>query len=356
MTDYTTHGVRYLGSKAKIIPLILEVIEGLGVEDKTVIDVFAGTTRVAQALKKAGYKVTTSDLAWASEAYSKAFVCNDGNMDHLRPIIDQMNKLQPVAGWLTENYCDVLSKDGNENIVRVWKPKNGKKADAARDYIDTLDISDVDKNYLIACVIFALDKVDNTVGLQQAYLKEWKSTRSDDDMVFKMLPSVPGPAGQHMTGDALLLEYPEASIAYIDPPYTAADYSTYYHIWDSITKWDKPEVGLKTNRRIDRVKSSEKRDMDMASPWYSSKGALKATKELVDRLPVKYCVFSYSDEGLISYDEMIGLCEQYKSYKVHSKIHDRHVMSRIGAGGKKAEKANKKKNVEFVIVIEKETK
>ena len=48
--------------------------------------------------------------------------------------------------------------------------------------------------------------------------------------------------------------------------------------------------------------------------------------------------------------------KQYKSYKVHSKIHDRHVMSRIGAGGDKAEKAKKKKNVEFVIVIENELK
>jgi len=356
MTDYTTYGVRYLGSKNKIMPLICEVIEGLEVKDKTLIDVFAGTTRVAQSFKKLGYKVTTSDMAWATEAYSKAFICNNGDMSHLKEHIDNMNKLEPKAGWLTENYCDVLSKDGNDNVVRVWKPKNGKRADAARDYVESLEVSDVDKHYLIACIIFALDKVDNTVGLQQAYLKEWKSTRSSEDMKFKMLASVPGPTGEHLTGDALLLEYPEASVAYIDPPYTAADYSTYYHIWDSITKWDKPEVGLKTNRRADRVKSSDKRDMNMASPWYSSKGALDATKKLVDRLPVQYCVFSYSDEGLISYDEMISLCEQYKSYKVHSKIHDRHVMSRIGAGGDKAEKAKKKKNVEFVIVIEKELK
>ena len=91
----------------------------------------------------------------------------------------------------------------------------------------------------------------------------------------------------------------------------------------------------------------------MKSPWYSKRTALKATKELIDRLPVRYCVFSYSDEGLIKYDEMETLCKEYSDYKFHQQEHDRHVMSRIGAGGDKAENAKKKKNVEYVIVIDK---
>jgi len=392
----TTYGVRYLGSKSKILPLIMQVIDDLDKEDMKVIDVFTGTTRVAQALKMRGYDVTTSDLSWASVVYSEAFICNNGNVSHLQQYIDQLNLVPAKADWLTNNYCDVdiqvdkriydmitvpkkdkktkkpVKNEKGEIImvtkkaktyklvkedvnIKVWHPKNGAKADAIRDEIEFMEIEPWEKSYLIACLIFALDKLDNTVGLQQAYLKGWKSDRYKKDLVLTAIPSIEGMKGQHLCGDALKLAYPQASVAYLDPPYTAADYSTYYHIWDSIARWDKPQVSLKTNRRIDRVKqkTNEHWDKSMKSPWYSKKTALEATKQLIDRLPVRYCVFSYSDEGLIKYDDMKNLCSQYEDYKFHEQSHDRHVMSRIGAGGAEADNADKKKNVEYVIVIDK---
>ena len=87
----TTYGIRYLGSKSKILPLIIEVINGLDKDDMRVIDVFTGTTRVAQALKQEGYDVITSDLSWASEVYSEAFICNEGEVSYL-----QVSVLQKV--------------------------------------------------------------------------------------------------------------------------------------------------------------------------------------------------------------------------------------------------------------------
>jgi adenine-specific DNA-methyltransferase len=99
MTTIETKGIRYLGSKSKIIPLIAEVIESLDLKDKTLIDVFTGTTRVAQAFKSLGYRVTTSDLSWASEAYSHAMICNSGDMSHLQQYIDELNALDPSPGW-----------------------------------------------------------------------------------------------------------------------------------------------------------------------------------------------------------------------------------------------------------------
>jgi adenine-specific DNA-methyltransferase len=348
-----TYGIRYLGSKSKILPLIIEVVDKLPKRDKKVLDVFTGTTRVAQAFKMHGYEVTTSDLSWASEAYSNTFICNNGSVEHLQKYIDELNEVAPKADWLTNHYCDVAAQADASVNIKVWKRKNGMKADAIREHIETLNIKEWEKMYLISCLIFALDKLDNTVGLQQAYLKGWKSDRVDNDLKLSLLPGIKGTVGKHIVGDALKIDHEEAAIAYLDPPYTAADYSTYYHIWDSITKWDKPQVSLKTNRRIDRVKSSDKADKSMQSPWYSKKKALKATEELINRLPVQYCIFSYSDEGLISYEEMEALCKKYKSYKFHQQAHNRHVMSKIGAGGEEAENANKKKNIEYVIVIEK---
>lgn len=346
-----TKGIRYLGSKNKIIPLILDVTNSLSLSEQTVIDIFTGTTRVAQAYKQNGWDVTTSDLSWASESYSYNFICNEGEHHTLQKYCDHLNSLDGIEGWLTNNYCDARGdKDG---IVRVWKRHNGMKADAIRDEIENMQLEKWEKMALITSLIFSLDKVDNTVGLQQAYLKDWKSKRVDKLIEMKPILGPSGSIGKHIVGNCLQIAYDSAEVAYLDPPYTPADYSTYYHIWDSITRWDKPNVSLKTNRRIDRVKSGDKYDMKMRSPWYSKKSALKATKQLVDRLPVKYCIFSYSDEGLIPYDDMKEMCSSYKSHQFHERKHDRHIMSRIGAGGGDAENADKKKNIEYVITIQK---
>ncbi|MEZ5347356.1 MAG: DNA adenine methylase [Pyrinomonadaceae bacterium] len=56
-----TEGIKYAGSKRKIIPVLLDLIKPLNV--KTVLDGFSGTTRVSQALKKAGYITYSNDVA-----------------------------------------------------------------------------------------------------------------------------------------------------------------------------------------------------------------------------------------------------------------------------------------------------
>ena len=343
-----TQGVRYLGSKRTIIPLILNEIDKLPLENKTAIDVFTGTTRVAQALRKQGFTVTTSDLNWASEVYSQAFICNPIPNYHMGPYVAAMSAMPPKPGWITENYCEAVGKE--ENVVNVWHPKNGAKADAIRESIENLNLAPWEKATLIASLIFGLDAVDNTVGLQQAYLKK-PCNRYDKDLVLKLPESIAGPVGKHITGDCLLIDYEPAEVAYLDPPYTPADYSTYYHIWDSIAKWDKPEVGLKTNRRADRIKSADTHDKAMVSPWYKKKAALNATERLMDRLPVKYIVLSYSDEGLIKLDELKEVLEKYNSYDIVSLDYKRHVMSKIGAGAK--EGSYKEKNREYIITIKK---
>ena len=346
-----TVGVKYLGSKRKLLPSIIKATSELSVSNKTIIDVFTGTTRVAQAYKMLGYKVTTSDLAWASQVYSEAIICNDGNVEHLLPIVEELNHLTPVSDWITENYCDVSPKVDENFNIKVWSKENGAKADAARNYIETLSLEPWEKSYLVCVVIFGLDKVDNTVGIQQAYLKNW-CVRSKKSITFKPILPIKGIVGSHTTGDALSIEYDKSEIAYIDPPYSSAKYYSHYHIWDSIARWDKPEVSLKTNRRIDRKATSDTFDKSMTSPWYSKNTALQATASLIDRLPVRYCVLSYSNEGLISYDDIIKVCGKF-SYNELKVQHAKNIMHKIGSGHDKVCPDTSSKLTEYIFIIDK---
>jgi len=341
-----TNGVKYIGSKNKLIKYILPFTKKYLPDAKSVIDVFTGTTRVAQAYKKIGLKVTTSDLAWASEAYSKTFIANE-QIPLMDKYIERYNNLSPIKGWLTEYYS---GNDKNKSMV--FQEKNTMRADAIRDQIekDKRLLSVSAYFALITSLIFALDKVDNTVGVQQAYLKDW-CIRSHKDMILTVPEYIDGIKGEHITGDALKIEYPQADIAYLDPPYSAHSYSTYYHIWDSITRWDKPEVTLKTNRRLDRAK--ENFDEEMRSEWNSKKTALEAFRKLLLRLPVENIILSYSDESLVDKEVLLELIESIdKNFIIEEIDYKRNIMSTIG-NAVLYNKDFKTKNKELLILLKK---
>lgn len=337
-----TYGVQYLGSKAKIVDYIASIAEKE--KSKTVIDVFTGTTRVAQTFKKRGMKVITSDLAEASSVYASAFI-NSSDNTHLKGYIDEMNNLKGYKGWITENYSGGDDYDSPKGDGRYVYPTNAMKADAARDYIETLSLSKEDKNILVCSIIFALNQVNNSVGQQQAYLKEW-CDRSKNDIQFELPPSIKGPKGYHYEGDCFKIQYPDADLAYLDPPYThTVAYHTYYHIWDSIALWDKPETRGKANRRVDRVKRGEGwREQYNESftdiPWYDIKNqdnitqnkAYQAFETMVsDKLShIDKILISYSNESIVSKEDMIKLLSKYGECYLFEVDHKRMVMGAIG--------------------------
>lgn len=353
-----TYGVKYIGSKASLVPYILKCIEDNIPKDeiRSVIDVFTGTTRVAQAFKAQGWKVQTSDLSWASSSYSGTWIGNAGSNKHLETKIKELNTLSGHRGWLTKNYCD--TSGASDGIVRVWQPKNGRRADSIREQIElwhlSSRISQWEKDTLITSLILALDKVDNTVGVQQAYLKDW-CTRSHNDLKLELPPEIPGVQGSHLSGDCLKIAYESADLAYLDPPYSSHSYATYYHIWDSIARWDKPEVGLNTNRRVDRISGHDSYDASMSSDWNSKKAALSAFEKLIARLPVKWVLISYNNESLISVDKLQEIFKKYKRVIVTEIDYKRNIMCQIGnaAKDKPDDTEFRKKNIEYLFLIQK---
>lgn len=348
-----TSGVKYIGSKFNLLEPILDIVKDyveLSPNKRpSMIDAFTGTTRVAQAFRQEGWDTQTSDLSWASECYAHTFLQTNTNC-YLEPAIEKLNKIQPKTGWLTKNYCDARTPEGN--IVRVWQPHNGRKADSIRDAIEanSKNLTKQEKSTLITSLIFGLDKVDNTVGIQQAYLKTW--CKRSFNKLSLILPNVvtmrKPPKSKHYVGDCLKIKYDPADLAYIDPPYSNHTYFSYYHIWDSIVRWDKPEVGLKTNRRIDRVTSSEEYDGTMVSPWNSKTTALEAFNDLFEKLPAKYLLISYSNESLVPINDLINLCKKHGKIVVREIDYKRNIMSQIGNG-----LIGEKRNKEFLILIKK---
>lgn len=353
-----TCGVKYIGSKLSLLEHITGSVEGrLGPVAGRMIDVCSGTTRVAQAFRSRGWAVQTSDLSWATEAYAHAFLIRTAESgSRVGGLLAELRGVPESVGWITTNYCDVSGVEGG--TVRMWRPENGRKADGIRDKIADWELSGYINRHeamiLVACLIFALDKVDNSVGVQQAYLKNW-ATRTSDALTLADLPFPGGAVAKHYVGNCLEIAYEEADFAYIDPPYSAHSYSTYYHIWDSITRWDKPAVSLKTNRRIDRVSGADEFDEAMVSSWNSKRTALQSFMAICESLPVRNVLISYNNESILP---IKILCDSLKerfgpdSVSIEEIHYKRNIMSQIGnAVLYKSE--FKTENTEYLIWIKK---
>jgi adenine-specific DNA-methyltransferase len=357
-----TIGVKYIGSKHALLSDILQFIEERHPEKGRLIDVFAGTTRVGQAFRTKGWTVQSSDLSWAAESYAHAFLLRTSESGNRIPtLIEELRATEPKAGWLTAAYCETTAAIDPSVRIQMWTRANGKRADAMRDAIaiweSTGKISHHEAMILIACLIIALDKVDSSVGVQQAYLKSW-ATRALSPLELRDLPFPVGPVGAHYVGDCRAIPYTEADVAYVDPPYSAHSYATYYHIWDSVTRWDKPAVGLKTNRRADRVSGSATYDESMSSPWNSKRTALAAFIELVTRLPVKAVVISYNDESLVPLADLEkALRDRWPATVVQRIAYRRNIMCQIGNAAKSSATSTKSdaktENTEVLIWVPK---
>ena len=169
MSDSTvvphTEGIKYTGSKLRLLPYILGEVSGLGVKD--VLDAFSGTTRVSQAFSQAGYDVTANDISEWSEVLGNCYLKSNGPDSYYLEIIDMLNALDGYDGWFTENYGSD-SPDGK----RPFRIHNTRKLDAIRDKIDSLGLEWVDKCVILTSLILALDAVDNTMEIGRTSCRE----------------------------------------------------------------------------------------------------------------------------------------------------------------------------------------
>ena len=99
--------IKYLGSKRLLVPVLGEIAEAVGA--RTAVDLFTGTTRVAQEFKRRGIEVTATDSASYSEVLSDCYIATDADeVDRaaLGAELDRLNALPGEPGYVTETFCE----------------------------------------------------------------------------------------------------------------------------------------------------------------------------------------------------------------------------------------------------------
>ncbi|MDO5722587.1 MAG: DNA adenine methylase [Actinomycetaceae bacterium] len=332
---------KYLGSKRVLVPVLEKLAKGS--EAKTAVDLFTGTTRVAQAFKKQGIHTTAADIASYSHVLAQTYIATDAKQidgDELQQVIERLNALPGYDGYITRTYC--------EN-ARFFQPHNGRRIDAIRDTIEADYAHSPLRPLLLTSLLEAADRVDSTTGVQMAYLKKW-APRSYRNMELRVPELIPGP-GKAIHADAtkLVRELPATDLLYLDPPYNQHRYYTNYHIWETLVRWDAPQTYGVAQKRLDAREEHTK-------SIFNSKPRMKAAFfQLLQDANAQIVVVSYNNEAWITAEEMTR--ELYENGHEDVRLlefdHARYVGARIGIynpEGKKTGKISHTRNKEWIFV------
>jgi adenine-specific DNA-methyltransferase len=271
--------IKYIGSKRMLVPLIEEVVGRLPV--RSACDLFAGTTRVGQALRRAGLEVVSNDLATYSEALGHAYIAaTAADREAVRELLAELDGLPGRSGYFTRTFCE---------DARYLQPRNGARVDAIREAVAALALDPVARGLVLTALLEAADRVDSTTGLQMAYLKAW-APRSFRDLRLRLPHAVDGPLGTVVRHDANALAATlDVDLLYIDPPYNQHSYFSNYHVWETLVRWDRPEAYGVARKRIDCRTTK--------SPYNSRRHAAAALNDLLARVRAPWMLVSFNDEG-----------------------------------------------------------
>lgn len=273
---YKIENRRYTGSKAKLVSWIMSLIRK-ECKGKIFADIFTGTGVVAAAATKIFDEIIINDFLYSNNVIYKAFF-GPGKYDEkkLSKIIGKYNNVNPKR--LGENYFSKSfgGKYFDKNVAKII------------GYIR----NDIEKNrneltnreyfILLTTLIYSIDKIANTVGHYDAYIKKDPLEKKVELKLIETIPSNKVLIYREDTN--LLAKKTKADVVYIDPPYNSRQYSRFYHLLETLIKWDNPKL----------YGTALKPEPENTSDYCKTK-AFSAFKNLIENLDCKHIVVSYNN-------------------------------------------------------------
>jgi adenine-specific DNA-methyltransferase len=338
--------IKYLGSKRRLIGSLTAIHRICGA--RSALDLFTGTTRVAQAFRGEGSVVTAVDSTRYGEVFARTYIASELTARRRAELAGALAELQACG--------DAAAERGDEGYVtavfcrtaRYFQPHNGRRIDAIRQAIADRYAGTWLEPVLLTSLIEAADRVDSTTGVQMAFLKQW-APRATNPLALRAPAIPPGPRGAAVRGDAatMVATLPAVDLAYLDPPYNQHRYAANYHVWETIVAWDAPDhYGVACKR-------AELREAVGRSPFNQRGRMPEALRECVKRVEAGVVVVSYNDEAWLSLDELVEMCESRGPVTVLAFDSRRYVGATIGIhnpAGEKVGTVSHLRNTEYILV------
>ncbi|WP_414586834.1 DNA adenine methylase [Campylobacter fetus] len=299
---------RYIGSKFKLLDWIfLNLPNNVGVA----CDIFAGSGVVANEFiaNSNSKKIIINDFLYSNEIIYNAFF-NSANADCkiLNKIKDFYNtELKTEPNYFSDNFSD-----------KFFSANDCLKIGTIREHILSVNLSNIEKNILLASLIYSMDKIANTVGHFEAYRKREKP---QDKFKFELIkPTKNDKEIEIYRSDSnALARQIKADLVFVDPPYNSRQYSRFYHVYENLVQWQKPKLsGVALKQKEENMSE------------YCRISAPNAFADLIKNLNCRYIAVTYnntytskssSSRNKISFDEICDILSDKGKLEIKEKNH-----------------------------------
>lgn len=207
---------------------------------------------------------------------------SNGEID-LKKIDETIVKLNSIdSKKIKENYFSKIYS------YKYFSKNDSKKIGFIRDYIEDNknEFSEREYYYLLTSLIYAADKISNTVGHYESYLV--KDHINDRGVLLKHLNIDFFDKSANIFNDDAnnIASNINADVVYLDPPYNGRQYVNFYHLLENLARWEKPTYFEGRSMKFSR---------NNLKSGYSQTKATKLFRDLIDSLNCKLIVVSYNN-------------------------------------------------------------
>ncbi len=269
---------RYLGNKYKLLDFIKSTVNKECSAINTVADIFAGTGSVASAFSDK--KLITNDLLYFNYICHVAwFGAQKYDEDKIIDLVCFYNAVQPAEeNYMSKNFSDTFFSAADCRKIGFIRE------DIENRYKNS-QLNARERAILITSLLYAMDKIANTCGHYDAYIRNAEFSRHIQ-LAVPLASNENNENNQCYNEDANeLVRHIEADLVYIDPPYNSRQYCDAYHLLENVARWEKPAVsGVALKMDRSKLKSD-----------YCTSTAAQAFEDLISHIKAKYILLSYNN-------------------------------------------------------------
>jgi adenine-specific DNA-methyltransferase len=315
--------MRYMGNKRKLLPQISAALRRLSRPGDVVVDLMAGTHSVGFALARRN-RIVANDIGVYTLPVGRALLLRPGGFrpERFLPTIAAAAAENRGAGrfqFFQTNYADTY-----------FSPRQCAEIDDLRYAVESLDVEDhYAADLALASLISAMCYAQSTPGHFAQFMpkshRRIKPLRAISIVEafterFRYWP-IPNAGRRH---EVLAEDWrvvlaagfaEEARVIYVDPPYNTEQYSRFYHLLETLVRYDNPRLSCKALYREDRFKSG-----------FSYRTQVEQEFSELFRRCAQSCsadvVLSYSSTGLLEVEQFMALCcPYYRMSRLEEIIH-----------------------------------
>ena len=304
MESFQINNRRYLGNKYKLLGELRRIVNARCGRLESFVDIFAGTGAVASAFMDK--KLITNDILYSNYICHIAWFSGEGySQEKIERLIREYNSVEVAEeNYMSNNFADTYFSKEDCRVI-------GHIRQDIEDRYTKGEINVRERALLITALLYAMDKIANTVGHYDAYRKGVAPGRH----LKLRLPLPPFPVhcdNEFYNEDAnALARRIVADFIFMDPPYNSRQYSDAYHLLENVARWEKPAVtGVARKMERSRLKSD-----------FCTHKAEDAFAELVARVRADWIMLTYNN-----------MAEQGND-RSNAKLSDQVIMRTLSAKG-----------------------